>query len=352
MNIRRNRILCALVLIAVLVVYIWTNEKLAFYLLVILLVCLAVSVFSSLLAGRLLRAEVHLTGGQEGKGTLHISLYNRIWLPVFFVRIKIILRNLLTKSETPVERVSFLLPGQTSREEIPIESMYVGRVEADIGEAIFQDAFGLVRGNLRAVSTGSYEQYPSLQIMDGEMQWERDKAQKYIDRYLHRKGNDPSEILDIREYKRGDNVRRIHWKLTARLRKTMMRELDMPSDQDTLVVFALQQEQTGQAIHKLISYALNLSWNLLKQEVHHNMLVLSEDGQLLQSFNVASGEDYNYLEQRILEGSIALTAELLEAYMEQHQTARKYSQILYVTDTDPEQYFPYENVVYLRAEET
>ncbi|MBQ9014831.1 MAG: DUF58 domain-containing protein [Firmicutes bacterium] len=351
MSVRRNRILCALVLIAVLAVYIWTNEKLAFYLLVILLVCLAVSVFSSLLAGRLLRGEVSLTGGQEGRGSLHISLRNRMWLPVFFVRMKIVLRNLLTGSEAPVERVRFLLPGQTSREEIPIESMYIGRVEADIGEAIFQDAFGLVRGNFRASSAGSFEQYPVLQIMEDEMQWERDKSQKYMDRYLHRKGNDPSEILDIREYRRGDNVRRIHWKLTARLRKTMMRELDMPSDQDTLVVFALQQEPAGEAIHKLVSYALNLSWNLLKQEVHHNVLVLSEDGQLLQSFNVASGEDYNYLEQRILEGGIALTAELLETYMEQQQTARKYSQILYVTDTEPQQYFPYDNVTYLRAEQ-
>jgi len=41
-------------------------------------------------------------------------------------------------------------------------------------------------------------------------------------------GNDPSEIFDIREYIDGDSVGRIHWKLSAKQDKFIVKEFSMP----------------------------------------------------------------------------------------------------------------------------
>ena len=49
------------------------------------------------------------------------------------------------------------------------------------------------------------------------------------DRYSHnKKGDDNTEIFQIREYQSGDDVRRIHWKLSALQDKTMIKDYSLP----------------------------------------------------------------------------------------------------------------------------
>ena len=40
----------------------------------------------------------------------------------------------------------------------------------------------------------------------------------------NRKGNDPSEIFDIREYVPGDDIRSIHWKLSSKTDTLILKE--------------------------------------------------------------------------------------------------------------------------------
>ena len=43
-----------------------------------------------------------------------------------------------------------------------------------------------------------------------------------------RPGDDPGETFDIREYQEGDSIRQIHWKLTGKLDKMMIRQRSFP----------------------------------------------------------------------------------------------------------------------------
>jgi uncharacterized protein (DUF58 family) len=53
------------------------------------------------------------------------------------------------------------------------------------------------------------------------------------------KGDDPSELYDIREYRPGDRVTRIHWKLSDRTGRLMVRELGRVLAGDALVLLDL-----------------------------------------------------------------------------------------------------------------
>lgn len=44
----------------------------------------------------------------------------------------------------------------------------------------------------------------------------------------HRSGDDPSEIFQIREYRQGDRISDIHWKMTARAEELMVKEHSRP----------------------------------------------------------------------------------------------------------------------------
>ena len=50
-------------------------------------------------------------------------------------------------------------------------------------------------------------------------------------------GNDPSETFGIREYLPGDPISTIHWKLSEKLDRTMIRELGAPQGSKILLVF-------------------------------------------------------------------------------------------------------------------
>ena len=52
-----------------------------------------------------------------------------------------------------------------------------------------------------------------------------------------RPGDDPGETFDVREYQEGDSIRQIHWKLTGKLDKMMIRQRSFPVD-DTVLILA------------------------------------------------------------------------------------------------------------------
>ena len=52
-------------------------------------------------------------------------------------------------------------------------------------------------------------------------------------------GNDSSEIFDIREYKDGDNISRIHWKLSAKQDKFIVKKFSMPINKSNVILVEL-----------------------------------------------------------------------------------------------------------------
>lgn len=287
----------------------------------------------------------------DTNGTISIQLENKSVFPMFQVHIVLWVRNLLTGTEIEIEKFYFLLPREKKKEDIVIGSEFIGRVETDIKTAECIDAVGIDRLNVRSVSRGHFNCYPELSMMNSNLSRHKSRSQKLTEIYLNRKGNDPSEVLDIREYQRGDNVKRIHWKLSARLGHTMVRELDMPSDQDTLVVLGLEGQKSDREIDKLVKFGLNLCWNLLRQDTHHNVILLDEYGYLIQNYNISSEEDYNFFEHRVLEGGINFSAEYLDSYIENNNITGKYAQVIYVTNLERDLGNRNDDIEYIVAED-
>lgn len=52
----------------------------------------------------------------------------------------------------------------------------------------------------------------------------------------NRKGNDPSEMFDIREYVPGDDIRAIHWKLSSKTEELILRQASDPSHYDVAIL--------------------------------------------------------------------------------------------------------------------
>ena len=92
----------------------------------------------------------------------------------------------------------------------------------------------------RSICYSMFYQYPKECSMDlydveGSLVSENDVN------YKHVKENDISEILQIKEYMKGDSIKNIHWKMSAKMGKTMVKELDTPNDNSVMIFIGLQR---------------------------------------------------------------------------------------------------------------
>ena len=77
---------------------------------------------------------------------------------------------------------------------------------------------------------------------------------------VSRRGHDPSEVFDLREYRPGDDVRSIHWKLSGKLEEFLVKEPSDTSHYSTMVFFdAGLRSGTNACSEALLSAATGLA---------------------------------------------------------------------------------------------
>ncbi len=372
----KQKMICLLLFLLLAGVYIWTNEKVSFYLLMAMVFLVGFSVISNWLGAKSLHVEVITeasdnysdqqkgteSGDSSGRpkeaefcqysnGQITVLFHNTGIFPVFSCLLRMEIMNLLTDSTVEIERRYLIGPFAHKSDRIPVDALFCGRVETDIKQLECRDGLGLTKIPCQSQSKGYFYRYPEIQQleMDSLLQQRIQNTSQEI--YLNRKGNDPTEVLDIRDYQRGDSVKMIHWKLSAKWKKKMVRELDMPSNQDTLLVFALQGETDGEAVHRLVEYVLSVSQGLLQENIHHDALLLNSDGSLIRIYSIEGEESYGAFEKRILNGGIALAGEEVNSYLARHESVWRYSSILYISETEPPEFEGVDGILYVKMED-
>ena len=97
-------------------------------------------------------------------------------------------------------------------------------VTKGIAKVRYENPFSGDKGKMKirfSVDTGKKRDRRIPVVMD-ETSADSDRFSTY------KKGDDPSEIFDIREYADGDKIQRIHWKLSSKTGDLMVKEGSLP----------------------------------------------------------------------------------------------------------------------------
>ncbi len=115
-------------------------------------------------------------------------------------------------------------------------------------------------------------------------------------------GSDPSETFAIREYRPGDPIRQIHWKLSQKTDAPMLRELGLPVVNQTLLVFHNLLPYGGrvppEAADAMAEVFLSLSRALAGEGFAHTA-AFAEDGRFALT-EVQNDVDFRAMEERLL----------------------------------------------------
>ena len=241
--------------------------------LVISLLVPVVSILALLYCQDSFGARVSLPGTGIGKGRavpVGIFITNKRRLLAFPANVTYALRNVFTEYEERKKLRIWTAPGSTKVLEQEITSHHYGRVEAEVTSLCVFDWLGIcsMEAELKKCSwviaepqgTGTENEELTLSIEDFPNENETKK-----------RGTDINPDYEIREYVPGDDLKSIHWKLTAKTGRTMVRERLATGRDRINVLLALTQDADENdalmvSLHSLAlllldkSYPVRLCW--------------------------------------------------------------------------------------------
>ena len=109
-----------------------------------------------------------------------------------------------------------------------------------------------------------------------------------------RQGSNAIDVSQIRSYQKGDSLKQVHWKLTARLNELMVKEMMEPTEKLTWLYLNLQESPDLPAVRRnpeawdhFVETVASLSAMLLKMEKRHMVLWIDSLGSTLVRTSVS-----------------------------------------------------------------
>lgn len=107
-----------------------------------------------------------------------------------------------------------------------------------------------------------------------------------------RKGDDPSEVYQVREYHTGDSLKDIHWKLSAREGELMIKERGFPLGCTVLIWFVADEKRSRkgrnrrEGISRMLEKGASLSITLVEEKCIHMAAWYDEKNERIVKWRV------------------------------------------------------------------
>lgn len=294
----KNRIFYVFILLTAILIYIFTNTYYTLTLLLLVIAVPSLSLIFMLFSYRQARIEIEVAPTMEkGDVNFNLVLINNGILPIARLKTVAMIDNQLMDMSV-VKKILSPMPGKSQNEiKMQVENAKVGNLTIRFEDTSIQDVFSLFSVKIPSPETKNTIVYPSLK--DIEIHMDRPvKTWGETGRYSpDEKGSDVSEIFSLREYEPGDEIRKIHWKMSGKVDKTIIRDFSLPLNYSVFLLIELNKtnEKNMDAIVELY---LSLSKGLLAEGINHNLAWYDEVSERLRVFEL---DDFADLEVAIAE---------------------------------------------------
>lgn len=169
--------------------------------------------------------------------------------------------------------------------DIPVSFMHCGGFNLSLNTYKQYDALNLFYIKRKCSETLSITILPK--DIEYDITYLKSSLPKHSIEYsTNKKGDDPTEIFDIHEYRDGDELKNIHWKLSLKHQKLLIKENALPIEQFIHIycIFNendLENDYVFQYLHFFARYLLKKQYHftLLNEEIvnyEHYLTILSK----------------------------------------------------------------------------
>ena len=275
----KNRIVYGCVLLAAGLFFLFYRGHVSQFLFYIALLLPLFSLFLALPTCFGLWQKIAFSSSSCQKGeevSLQLQVRNPFLFPCPMVRIRMYYQNQLGGRTSPLQKEEFrfaLGPFRTVHLQRKVSSDFAGRITARIRRVRVCDFLGIfslpVWHRKRSKWEGELYILPNQAISSPSLSRAIQEDAEPIAYSTVRPGDDPTEIFQLREYQEGDSLRRIHWKLSDRLDKWMVKEFSQPLDPSLWFLLEWDKQATLAEIDPLLDAFASLSSDLLANNRPH-----------------------------------------------------------------------------------
>lgn len=256
-----------------------------------------ISAYAFLRSTSLFSAQATLPAGGIGKEStvpMSVRVANGSRFLGFPADVTYVVRNVFTEYEIQKKERIWMAPGTKVVVERELMSRHVGRVEVAITELMTWDWLGILSTKSTALRNAGVIVAPRAEKVDGE-----ELAASVEDfpneNETKKHGTDVNPDYEIREYVPGDDLKSIHWKLTAKTGRTMVRERLSTGRDKINVLLALTKDETEN--DALIASLHGLGLMLLDKGYPVRLCWLGHGGVLEGRYFAEEGELENAMDE-------------------------------------------------------
>lgn len=224
----------------------WASAALAAVLILLPLGALLLNFVAAKHVRCALSAPVNLRKNSAGQAQLRLE--NDTWIPIGRVICRVRVQNQLTGEQQQFRAACALPPRAVRTIPLGICSAYCGRLRMSVTAVRLYDPFALFGVCVQTKTHGALSVLPDTfeQQLSVRSAFAPQSDEEIYD--PNRPGYDLSEAFQLREYVPGDSPRQIHWKLSQKFDRLIVRDPSLPVRNDLAVFWERSQPQDTPAM--------------------------------------------------------------------------------------------------------
>lgn len=271
--------MCSFGILTVIILYLyymgWIYESAGFMTLAYMASVLFVLAFFWLIYRRYTikgNIDVPIGISEEGKNTLvKVIITNKSFVPISRMKAVIVVQDTLVRKKKKYVLKLQSVPKGEHCYESNVVFPKAGNYEIALKRLIIFDITGLFYRKKRISKWQNVQVMPKFHdvpiVLTESTRHFNGEADVYED---SRAGNDHSEILQMREYKAGDRIQNIHWKMSAKQDELIVRENSMPKACAVVLFLDFQgKKKYRKNMMSFIEAAASISFSLMDAGCHH-----------------------------------------------------------------------------------
>ena len=214
------------------------------------------------------------------------------------------------------------------------EATYCGDIVIRYENLYLYDVFGFCRVPLHQNQKHHLIVYPSkikIDLLYNELSKPYDNG---LLQYQYKKGSDMSEIYDLKKYYPGEDIRHVHWKLTAKTKQMLLKEGTHHSSFEIVLLIDIglneqEDELDKHLISKSLAFAMSMSEKLLLKDIGHYVAFYDQGGFYWLEMNHLQ-DYYRSMDQWISKGIVANNGDALHLFISE-QLDLNFTKMIYMT---------------------
>ena len=199
---------------------------LAICMVVLPLLCLPLNLLAAKKLKLSAKMPVNLRKNEDG--TIELTVQNPSSIPVCLVSCRVRLENQLNGEVQSMTLSCGVWPKKSQTVRATFGSPFCGRVRLTVASVRLYDCFSLIgvkaKTDAHTASVVQPDTFPQSLLLTPSSA----RVEEAEDYSTERPGSDLSEIFQIRDYVPGDSPRQVHWKLSQKYGKLIVKDASLP----------------------------------------------------------------------------------------------------------------------------